>query len=56
MSSEPFPTATPVPYLSHATPLDERFTLQGTLRTHRLHTFLLWDMAHGGFWKGWWRW
>jgi mono/diheme cytochrome c family protein len=125
-----------VPYLSHASPLGGRFTLQGTLRTHlpvsgvregevevsevvhwlptewkrgafpglemtvtapfgseerwraslipqlhlalsrrghvalnvgvelpvfgarpdhryRLHTFLLWDMADGGFWKGW---
>jgi mono/diheme cytochrome c family protein len=127
--------STVVPYLSHATPLGGRFTLQGTLRTHlpmsglrkgdvelsevvhwlptgwrrgifpgleltlaapferagrarvtlipqlhlafskrghvalnvglelplagdrgysyRLHTFLLWDMADGGFWEGW---
>jgi len=127
---------TVVPYFSHASPLGERFTLQGTLRTHlpasgvrqgdvelsevvhwlpgewprgifpgleltvvapfeaedrwrlslipqlhlalskrghvavnvglelplagarkdfgyRLHTFLLWDMADGGFWEGW---
>ena len=22
-------------------------------RRHRLHTFLLWDMADGGFWEGW---
>jgi mono/diheme cytochrome c family protein len=127
---------TVVPYLSHATPLGESFTLQGTLRTHlplggagggdvelsevvhwlptkwrrgvfpglemtvsapfeaedswraslipqvhlalskrghvainvglevplagaredyryRVHTFLLWDMADGGFWEGW---